>query len=60
MDVFLAWYTAKSHVTCKLQLYSAMLSCKVPPRPMPEDAERVLTHMQERGMEPGAEAFTVR
>ena len=24
--------TAKSHVTCKLQLCSAMLSCKVPPR----------------------------
>ena len=27
--------TAKSHVICKLQLYSAMLSCKVPPRPAP-------------------------
>ena len=26
------YLTAKSHVTCKSQLYSAMLSCKVPPR----------------------------
>ena len=33
--------TAKSHVTCKLQLYSAILSCKAPPRPAAQREPRL-------------------